>query len=157
MPIQLFFRIYSTLPEIKLDGLLNGENVFGFIEFGNVTALTPTHKMPLSYASYKTNLIQTDGKCISLAYLRPTVANAPPTIKISQVPIGVSLHDRDNHITIIKVRVSKVNMWQILHEELEPALSQVLIEVQRSAQGISGVALDNIRISSCSQFGKSNL
>ena len=128
-----------------------------FIEFGKVAVIIPTDKLPGSYASLKTNLIRTDGKCIQLAYMRPNLATTTCTITIKQLPIDVSLQNSDDHITVTvtDIQLDKGNMWQTLTAKLQPGLSKVLIQVQRSDSGISGAVLDNLRISSCSQFCKS--
>ena len=131
-----------------------GYYIIYFTEFGKVAVVRSTDKLPGSHACIKTNLIRTDGKCIQFAYMRPSFVSATCNITIKQLPIDVLFQNNEYHITITEFQVNKVDTWQTLMVKLQPGLSKVLIQVQRSESGTSGVVLDNLRISSCTQFGK---
>ena len=118
--------------------------------------MTVTERKPSAVAAFQTGLIQTDGKCIQIAYASSPGSNIETDLQIWTIPL-YSSRDKYEESKLVSSRLvsDRDSKWRIFTARLPNGLNRVVIQAQRPASGISGLLIDEVRIVTCSKLSKS--
>lgn len=121
-----------------------------FSASAHLLAMVPMVGRMVVQAKRRIPHMDTTGKCLQLFYVHLGHGTSALEIRV--------VHENMTQDVLLKTLVSKDNFlqhaWKPVFVSLPPGINMILLQAERTDEGVSGIGADDLRIRPCPQFGE---